>query len=85
MKSCRHVALEDVVFPATRSLKSFVSLLCHLLLNPLTSPLLYETPKSDSRNPTAKMPYPEQATGFMIEDQKKWTDFKKQEVRRRSP
>merc|ERR1712113_925368 len=28
-----------------------------------------------------KMPYPETATGFMIEDQKKWQDFKKQEFK----
>ncbi|KAI7360735.1 NADPH-dependent medium chain alcohol dehydrogenase [Hortaea werneckii] len=27
------------------------------------------------------MPYPETATGFMIEDQKKWQDFKKQEFK----
>lgn len=27
------------------------------------------------------MGYPETAEGFMIEDQKKWTSFKKQEVR----
>ena len=27
------------------------------------------------------MGYPDTAEGFMIEDQKNWTDFKKQEVR----
>lgn len=26
------------------------------------------------------MPYPETAEGFMINDQKKWTDFEKKEV-----
>lgn len=27
------------------------------------------------------MPYPETAEGFVINDQKKWTEFSKQEVR----
>jgi len=27
------------------------------------------------------MPYPETAEGFMINDQKNWTDFEKKEVR----
>lgn len=27
------------------------------------------------------MPYPESATGFMINDQKKWTEFEKKEFK----
>ena len=39
------------------------------------------TVRSRSRSNTAIMGYPDTFEGFMVEDQKKWSDFKKQEVR----
>lgn len=47
-------------------------------------PFTFQTFVPPTQLPTksniAKMPYPESATGFMINDQKKWTEFEKKEV-----
>jgi hypothetical protein len=40
---------------------------------------LVETPERITI-PEHKMGYPDSFEGFMIEDQKKWTEFKKKEV-----
>lgn len=63
-------------------MKKFRPVFFLLFLQPLFPEINSSTYSFSRARNTAKMPYPENATGFMIEDQKDWQNFKKQEVRK---
>ena len=73
MRSHPHLTALALLFESLSSLSQLqLSSTAHTFSNPY--------PKHRPQHTNFTMPYPETAEGFMIESQKNWTDFKKQEV-----